>query len=295
MNKQVKKIFIIILCSIMIFLLISGIVFASDVLSAENKSADALHTLGLFKGTDKGYELDKTLTRAEAVTMIVRLMGKEEYALSAEWEIPFTDVSEWAVPYIGYAFANKITYGISDTEFGSNTTVPYNQFLTMVLRMLGYGESENNYTWDSPYSMAKSLGLIKQTTDINQFVRGNMTDICWSSLFVKGKDNIELYKNLILQRIFTDDDFTKACKINKGKVPVGNEFWAAPEKSSGSSAVTGTNEPANTNIPENTNQNETTKANETTTTNEVTTQIETPVNHETDNPEGVWGNEEDIG
>lgn len=260
MNKQYKKILIIILCCVITLLSIWVIIAVGNSLFIENKSAEALHSLGLLQGTDKGYEPGKTLTRAEAVTMIVRLMGKEKYALSVKWEIPFTDVPEWAVPYIGYAYSDKITYGISDTEFGSNETVPYNQFLTMILRMLGYVEGESGYTWDSPYDMAKNLELIKQTDDISPFVRSNMADICWSALFVK-VDNKQLYKNLIAQGVFTEDDFYEASKINKGKIPDKIVSRTVPETTG---AATGKNTPANTEgITEKNIPNETTETNET--------------------------------
>ena len=39
--------------------------------------ADQLNTLGVFQGTATGYQLDRAPTRAEAATMLVRLLGKE--------------------------------------------------------------------------------------------------------------------------------------------------------------------------------------------------------------------------
>ena len=39
-----------------------------------------LKTLGLFQGTNKGFELEKTLTREQAITLIVRLLGAEAEA-----------------------------------------------------------------------------------------------------------------------------------------------------------------------------------------------------------------------
>ena len=46
--------------------------------------ADALHELGLFQGTESGYELDRAPSRVEAGVMLVRLLGAEEDALAAE-------------------------------------------------------------------------------------------------------------------------------------------------------------------------------------------------------------------
>ena len=42
--------------------------------------ADRLKDVGLFQGTNPGYQLDKAPTRAEASAMLVRLLGKEAEA-----------------------------------------------------------------------------------------------------------------------------------------------------------------------------------------------------------------------
>ena len=42
--------------------------------------AERLEALGLFRGTEAGYELDRAPTRAEAGVMLVRLLGTEEEA-----------------------------------------------------------------------------------------------------------------------------------------------------------------------------------------------------------------------
>ena len=46
--------------------------------------ADSLHEMGLFQGTQNGYDLDRTPTRAEAAVMLVRLLGKEAEAQGAD-------------------------------------------------------------------------------------------------------------------------------------------------------------------------------------------------------------------
>ena len=66
--------------SLMIFALMvafSLTAFASDF----DHTAEALSELGLFKGTGNGFELDREPTRAEAATMLVRLLGAEEVDL----------------------------------------------------------------------------------------------------------------------------------------------------------------------------------------------------------------------
>ena len=47
------------------------------VLKDAEECADTLYELKLFRGTDKGYELEKSLTREESATILVRLLGEE--------------------------------------------------------------------------------------------------------------------------------------------------------------------------------------------------------------------------
>ena len=55
----------------------------TTALAAENTQdnyADALHELGLFQGTNAGYELEKDLPREQAITLVVRFLGAEKEA-----------------------------------------------------------------------------------------------------------------------------------------------------------------------------------------------------------------------
>ena len=49
------------------------------------KSAEALKELNLFRGTDKGFELERQMTLAEAAAMLVRFLGAEEKAMSGSF------------------------------------------------------------------------------------------------------------------------------------------------------------------------------------------------------------------
>ena len=147
--KLSKKVLLILCLLLTFFMMSSQITYAANVKTSQ-EAADALNKLGLFQGTGNGYELEKSLTRAEAVTMIVRLLGEEKNAVQTKLEHPFTDVPEWANPYGGYAFAHNITKGISETEFDSNSKVTLQQFLTFVLRILEYKDGNVDFVWNAP-------------------------------------------------------------------------------------------------------------------------------------------------
>ena len=157
MKRTVSLILAVVLCLI-------AAVPAFAATSEQIEAADRLYSLGLFKGAgvnDDGtpnYDLDRAPTRAEAVTMLVRLLGKEDEALSGNWTTPFIDVPEWARPYVGYAYAHDYTNGTSSTTFGSGSSTTATQFLTFVLRALGYTSGED-FAWDSAWTLTDFLGI----------------------------------------------------------------------------------------------------------------------------------------
>ena len=97
-------------------LVAAGLAVTAGAASYDN-CADQLKDLGLFQGTEDGYELDRAPTRGEAATMLVRLLGKEAEAKELTYEAPFTDLDDWQKPYVQYLYDNKLTNGATETTF----------------------------------------------------------------------------------------------------------------------------------------------------------------------------------
>ena len=130
------------------------------------EAAKALNALGLLagKGTNAdgsiNFDVDGSLTRAESITQVVRFLGAEKAATTETNAHPFTDLPAWAVPYISYAYVNKITAGVSATKFDAVSGMTDYAFLTAILRVLGYKDAEGDFVWNNPYALAKEVGLI---------------------------------------------------------------------------------------------------------------------------------------
>lgn len=160
--------------------------------------ADILYAENLFKGTgmterdEPIYQLYGSVTRAQAITMLVRILGKESEALEKQesYETPFTDVPAWAVPYVGYAYENRLTSGTSATTFGPDLYIPANQFLTFCLRALGYS-SETDFSYKDPYAFAQSVGFTTamEYMEKSAFNRGDMVILSCDSLLCSRKDS----------------------------------------------------------------------------------------------------------
>ncbi|MBQ2765847.1 MAG: hypothetical protein IJF48_02555 [Clostridia bacterium] len=181
---------------------------------ANEPYADAISELGLFRGTGNGYELERTTTRAEAITLLIRVLGKEDEALTGDFEHPFTDAG-WADAYIGYAYENNISKGISQTEFGSNMPIDHRQYSTLLLRALGYSDDVGGqFKYANAYEFARHKFAIDEGADT--FTRGELVRLTYAALSTTLQGSTKtLAKELMSKRVFTQGDLTAA----KAKVP----------------------------------------------------------------------------
>lgn len=124
--------------------------------------ADALRLLGLFQGSNKGYELERCPSRVEALIMLIRLLGEENAALTGSAVSPFNDLNIWeqGKNYIAYGYRMRYTNGMSATTFGPTLNGTLEQYLTFVLRSLDYQDGVD-FVWNtSSRDLAQSLGLL---------------------------------------------------------------------------------------------------------------------------------------
>ena len=133
-----------------------------------NALAGALRTLGLFQGSGtgygSGYDLEAAPTRIQGLILFLRLIGEEEAALASTAACPFTDVPDWCRPYVAYAYAQGYTKGMDEKGgiFGTNDTLTAGQYVTFLLRALGYRDSGEapDFTWDTALERAVELGVL---------------------------------------------------------------------------------------------------------------------------------------
>jgi hypothetical protein len=170
----------------------------TDTVDPAEYAANVLYELGLFRGVGNredgspDFDLERAPTREEAVTMLVRLLGKDAEANSGTWSTPFADVSDWAKPYVGYAYSHKLTYGVSATSFGGSNSVTATQYLTFVLRALGYS-SEFDFSWDNAWELSDALSITfgEYSAETKDFTRGNVAMISATSLGAAMKNSTD--------------------------------------------------------------------------------------------------------
>lgn len=168
------------LVTVVLAALLAVSAFAADF----THCADALKDLGLFKGTGSGYELDRAPTRAEAATMLVRLLGKEAEARELTYSAPFDDVADWAKPYVQYLYDNGLTKGQGGGKFGSASLCTAQQYATFLLRALGYEDSEGgDFTYADAIAFATEKGVVNEfNCDTDSFLRDDVVAMSYTAL-----------------------------------------------------------------------------------------------------------------
>ncbi len=166
--------------------------------------AQRLQSVGLFKGTDKGFDLSRTPTRIEGAVMLTRLLGGEQEALSKLYYHPFKDVSMvWEKPYAGYLYQYKLSNGVSQDEFGSAVKLDSNTYITFLIRVLGYSDKNGaDFSWEGSLEKARELGMVSdnyyEILKNGEFNRGHMVKLTYLTLFEKMRGKgITLLEDLI--------------------------------------------------------------------------------------------------
>ena len=221
--KKMKKLFALLCAFVLTAALLT--VFASAA-APEKMNADFeakaqdLKSLGLFRGvSDTDFDLYRSPTRVEALVMLIRTLGRESEAQNGDWKHPFSDVPAWADKYVGYAYENGLTKGVSETSFGTGDASAA-MYLTFMLRALGYSDADGDFSWNDPYTLARKNGILTDAVSIDDFMRRDVVEISYSALSAKIRDSSEtLADKLIGMGVFSADDY----KALRKAAPIGGK------------------------------------------------------------------------
>ena len=171
------------------------------------QAAETLRLLGIVSGTGgTAFQPDRALTRAEFCKLAVELMGNGDKVAAQMNRTVFQDVpsTHWARGYIAVATQGTTT-GSGDTavttpgiirgdaygNFNPDRTITYGEAVTILVRILGYGDSDVGMVWPDGY-LAKA-GELKVTEGLNlsandAITRGQAAVMMENLLFTNSKD-----------------------------------------------------------------------------------------------------------
>lgn len=193
--------------------------FAYD-LDSINTKADILNKLSILTGTLNGYNLDKNITRGEAATFIVKVLGKDKYVKENADQLvtKFPDVEEgkWYTPYVNYCSNEGIISGDNTGNFGPNKYLSEKAFLSMILKAMSYSD----YTWSNIYERAYSIGLLtdkkyaNQVNDNNNYKRGDVIELLYNALTHKINSSNKSFLEKMIDEGFITRENAQAAGFN---------------------------------------------------------------------------------
>ena len=168
--------------------------------------ADSLHEMGLFQGTQNGYDLDRTPTRAEAAVMLVRLLGKEAEAKSLTYTAPFTDLKGWEKPYVQYLYSNGLANGTNRTTFNPTGKCTAQMYAVFLLRALGYSDTAD-FSYANAIETAREQGIYDTgIINVQNFLRDDAAAASYTVLSVSPKNS----EGTLLDQLVSENAITEA-------------------------------------------------------------------------------------
>lgn len=168
--------------------------------------ADSLHEMGLFQGTQNGYDLDRTPTRAEAAVMLVRLLGKEAEAKTLTYTAPFTDLKGWEKPYVQYLYSNGLANGTNRTTFNPTGKCTAQMYAVFLLRALGYSDTAD-FSYANAIETAREQGIYDTgIINVQNFLRDDAAAASYTVLSVPPKNS----EGTLLDQLVSENAITEA-------------------------------------------------------------------------------------
>lgn len=168
--------------------------------------ADSLHEMGLFQGTQNGYDLDRTPTRAEAAVMLVRLLGKEAEAKALTYTAPFTDLKGWEKPYVQYLYSNGLANGTNRTTFNPTGKCTAQMYAVFLLRALGYSDTAD-FSYANAIETAREQGIYDTgIINVQNFLRDDAAAASYTALSVSPKNS----EGTLLDQLVSENAITEA-------------------------------------------------------------------------------------
>ena len=168
--------------------------------------ADSLHEMWLFQGTQNGYDLDRTPTRAEAAVMLVRLLGKEAEAKTLTYTAPFTDLKGWEKPYVQYLYSNGLANGTNRTTFNPTGKCTAQMYAVFLLRALGYSNTAD-FSYANAIETAREQGIYDTgIINVQNFLRDDAAAASYTVLSVSPKNS----EGTLLDQLVSENAITEA-------------------------------------------------------------------------------------
>ena len=160
---------------------------------ASNKNQEAIEVLqavGVMSGVDNegNFDPDGSVTRNQMAVIMAHLLKLDyDYYRGTN---PFTDVPDWAAPYVAACAAEGVVAGIGNGQYGGNQKVTAAQASLMIMKALGYFQNAEDFGSDwqvATISQASKISLFDQinATAESALNRGQVAQMVLNGLQAK--------------------------------------------------------------------------------------------------------------
>ena len=188
--------------SFLLIVLMFSILFSINIYAEDKNDYSVLKTLEIMVGDSNGnMRWDDTITRAEFTKVATMISSYRKSIALNQRTSPFSDVpyKHWAVGYIRAGVDNGIINGYPDSTFKPEKEVLYEEALTILLKILGYTDSDCGGSYPSgQYSLANNIDLTEEIDAKlgDKLTRRQVADLLLNALDTKVKNsNFTLYNN----------------------------------------------------------------------------------------------------
>lgn len=161
MKKRITSWSVLLVCSL--FLVFSGTAQAADFKDLldqhPTKAIDYVVEKGIFKGySDQTFRPDRAVSRAELITVLLRMAYPEQDFSGCKQPKPFKDLSSnhWAYPSLCKGVQVGILSGYSDGRIKPEQSISLAEASKMIVLALGIKPSEGTENWYQPFVSALS-------------------------------------------------------------------------------------------------------------------------------------------
>ncbi|MGI5934187.1 MAG: S-layer homology domain-containing protein [Lawsonibacter sp.] len=196
----------------------------ADVTSEQNQEAiEVLKAVDIMVGDEKGnFNPEAKVTRNEMAVVMSNLMAYN--VASYKNTSPFTDVPEWAEPYVAACYTNGITSGYDKVTYGGSDEVTTAQAALMVMKALGYFQYQSDFGADWQLSTVAQGNKIDLFDDVDSGVKEAMTrnDLAQLVLNALESGTVEADDDTI--KVETGDVSVSAGKVKYNFITSGKDY-----------------------------------------------------------------------
>ena len=138
-----------------------------DASNDNQEAIEVLQAVGIMSGVDDAgnFDPDGSITRNEMAVVMAHLLNLDyDYYRGVN---TFSDVPDWAAPYVAACVAEGVTAGVGNGLYGGDQKITAAQAGLMVMKALGYFQNQEDFGSDW------QVATIRQASYINLFDKVN--------------------------------------------------------------------------------------------------------------------------